>query len=236
MRLDWNTDVRDGITLVEVVVANDGDRHRRVRVETAVDGPVWQPRRQGVPESGWDAAAYTGIVAPGGVRPLGFATPAATGDPPVRIADTEVVDGPDRDQTATDVLVALGDPRPPRDAVVPPDDGTVEPPDSRGTPGDAAVGQGPADKRAGGGGGGGPAEPDGTTARGRTRHDPVPEPVADWLAAVARRTTDDGPAPADEPALDAVARRVRDLGGRPDRADPARPAGTRAVRQGGDRA
>jgi hypothetical protein len=71
---------RAGVTAVHVVVENHSSERRRVRLAVACDAAVWPPRRRGVPEAGWDADGVTLTVAAGGVRGVGFATPAADVD------------------------------------------------------------------------------------------------------------------------------------------------------------
>ena len=138
--LDWRVDSRDGVTLVELTVTNPTDAARRVRIANRLDGTVWPPRRQGVPEAGWDDGGFEGVVAPGGRRALGYATPASAADPPVEIVWTERAgefeSTRDRDfERATEsnstidatpegVVRALGDARPPADAVPRPDVGS----------------------------------------------------------------------------------------------------------------
>ena len=70
------TSRRAGVTFAHVVVENPSSERRRVRLAVACDGAVWPPRRRGVPEAGWDADGVTVTVAAGGVRGVGFATPA----------------------------------------------------------------------------------------------------------------------------------------------------------------
>lgn len=116
-RLECAQETADGVTLVEVHLASDV--RERVTLEPTHEGPCWPPRRHGVPETGWSAEGWTGVVPADEPRALGYATPADPADPPVRIADSEPA--PDESEPATprDVLRALGDPRPPRDAVEP---------------------------------------------------------------------------------------------------------------------
>lgn len=130
------------LTLVELLVTN-GHSPTRVRIENRLDGPVWPPRRRGVPASGWDADGVTCTVAAEETRGLGYASPAPAVEPPAEIVRTEpvlpddgrtdrpayvpaAVDGrdlpeigdvPDVQPTPDGVVRALGDPRPPRDAV-----------------------------------------------------------------------------------------------------------------------
>lgn len=105
------------VTLVDVVVENDGRRPRRVRVTSELDGPVWPPRREGVPEAGWDGGEFSTRLDPGERRSLGFASPADPVDPPVSVdADAPTTDGGSA-VTPGALVRTLGDPRPPGDAV-----------------------------------------------------------------------------------------------------------------------
>lgn len=137
--LEWT--VREaGATLVELLVTNDGPA-ARVHVANRLDGPVWPPRRRGVPAAGWDDDGVTCTLTAGETRGLGYATPAPPAEPPVEIVRTGPVgpdehglqstvegpaggDGPgvpdDLSNVAASpagVVRSLGDPRPPRDAV-----------------------------------------------------------------------------------------------------------------------
>ena len=121
----------NGVTLVTGRVENTGDA-RRVRLTSRLDGPLWPPRRQGVPADGWDDDGFECVLAAEEVRPLGAASPAPPADPPLTVAETEPVDADDDgvepraavptvDATADGVVRTLGVPRPPRDAVPTPD-------------------------------------------------------------------------------------------------------------------
>ncbi|RXK50598.1 DUF7857 domain-containing protein [Halorientalis pallida] len=129
----------NGVTLVTGRVENSGDA-RRVRLTSRLDGPLYPPRRQGVPAEGWDEDGLECVLAAEEVRPLGFASPAPPTDPPLAVAETEPVDPDDGgveprvavptvESTADGVVRALGAPRPPRDAVPTPASGTS--PESR---------------------------------------------------------------------------------------------------------
>jgi hypothetical protein len=167
----WATIRTGGTTLVSVVLWSE--RPRTVRVRPTVDGPVWPPRRRGVPSEGWTDGEFTGTV--DGRLAVGFATHASAGvpassntsdlsdeedevcrgeerdgdthrgsadpeldadanadvDAPVEVtwlgpaeldgpADPALdVDVPRVEATVPGVRRALGDPRPPRDAVPP---------------------------------------------------------------------------------------------------------------------
>lgn len=137
-----------GVTLVELVVSTDGPPVR-VRIEDRLGGPVWPPRRHGVPEAGWEGGAVECTLDAGETRGLGYATPARPADPPAELVAAEAV--PDQDggfepraevpaveATAAGVIRALGDPRPPRDAVPEP-----APAESRARDGEAPAGADP---------------------------------------------------------------------------------------------
>jgi len=116
--LDWHVTEEGGVTLVSLVV--ESETAERVRVTNCLDGPVWPPRRQGVPEEGWDEEGYEGTVEAGGRLLLGYASPADPAEPPARVTSL----GPAEDvaaATAREVVRTLGDPTPPRDAVSPGD-------------------------------------------------------------------------------------------------------------------
>lgn len=109
----------DGVTLVTVQL-RDVAVPTRVTVRNRLDGPVWPPRREGLPEAGWTDDGFAGVVGPGS-HALGYATPAAPDDPPAELADA--VAAPDaqpvdeRTERPADLVRELGDPSPPGDAV-----------------------------------------------------------------------------------------------------------------------
>jgi len=119
-----------GVTLVTCRLTSDATS--RVTVEPTHDDPVWPPRRQGVPEQGWEDDRWIGLVPADGVRALGYATPADPDGAPARIAATEPP-ADDEAVTARDVIRSLGDPAPTRDAVPPTDAETRSDPDEAGT-------------------------------------------------------------------------------------------------------
>lgn len=150
--LDWETTAAGDATLV--TVALESDDSTRVRVANCLDGPVWPPRRQGVPAAGWDEDGFAGVV--DGRRVLGYACPADPADPPVRIVEERPPDDADGGLSPRDLVRQLGDPAPPTDAVGPPADpsdagsepskapGADRPPGASGTPRGAASGIPPA--------------------------------------------------------------------------------------------
>lgn len=115
--LECTQESLDGVTLVECRLESEAPE--RVTLEATHEGPIWPPRRQGVPEAGWDEDGWTGVVSPEGPLALGYATPAEPAPPAMELAASEPA--PDEAETPGPraVLRALGDPRPPRDAVEP---------------------------------------------------------------------------------------------------------------------
>jgi len=154
--LACTTTQQQGITLVTGRIENP-DRPRRVCVENRLDGPVWPPRRRGVPAAGWTAEGFECVLAAGETRAVGYASPAPPTDPPLAVAETEPVDAeagdaafeprtavPSVENTPAGVVRALGSPRPPRDAVPVPD-ADSEGADAGGTAETAATVDGDAD-------------------------------------------------------------------------------------------
>ena len=112
--LDWHVTSQGGVTLVRLLVTSEASE--RVRVTNCLDGPVWPPRRQGIPEEGWDEDGYEGSVDADERLVLGYACPAEPSEPPARLTSLGA-DDTDGAVTARDVVRTLGDPSPPRDAV-----------------------------------------------------------------------------------------------------------------------
>jgi hypothetical protein len=123
-RLDWHVTSEEGVTLVHLLVTSEGTE--RIRVENCLDGRVWPPRSQGVPEEGWADEGFEGVVDVDDRLVLGYASPADPTEPPARIESIEPVDGSESGKpvSARDVVRTLGDPTPPRDAV--PRDGDAD--------------------------------------------------------------------------------------------------------------
>ena len=125
------------MTLVELHLTSDAAED--VVLEPTHDGPVWPPRRQGVPEAGWEDDGWTGTVAPDDPVALGYATPATVEDPPVSVVEAEPADHEtSADPTPRELVRTLGDARPPRDALPALDD----PADEVSPTSDPAAGEG----------------------------------------------------------------------------------------------
>jgi len=109
---------REGVSFVRATVENPAPIDRRVRVENRLDSAVLPPRRDGVPEEGWDEDGFVGTVPAGGARTLGYACEAPPTHPPVAVSGRGRVDDADEsDPSAADVVRKLGRAAPPGDAV-----------------------------------------------------------------------------------------------------------------------
>lgn len=107
MDLTWTVERDGGVSLVRCRVHNDSAVRQRVRIESRLDGPVFPPRRSGIPEAGWDASGVTLRLEPDGRRAIGFAVPAPkdapqtlSADPPVEVVDATAVESAAADPTA----------------------------------------------------------------------------------------------------------------------------------------
>ncbi|WP_115863249.1 DUF7857 domain-containing protein [Halorussus litoreus] len=197
VNLDWRVESRAGVSLVTLVVENPTPTPRRVRVANRLDGPIRPPRREGVPEAGWDDGGFEGVVAAGATRALGYACPAPPAEPPAELVWTERAGETERagktedrdggpvasEATPEGVVRALGTARPPADAV----------PASLPEPRSASA---------------------------------IPDAVASWLTAVEERAADDDGdgdelTADDSAALDAVAHRIEALRSRESEPSPA---------------
>ncbi|SFS39660.1 DUF7857 domain-containing protein [Halostagnicola kamekurae] len=78
-----STERRDGVTFVSAILTNDRTTPQRVRLESTLE-PVWPPRRNGVVVPEWDGERWQGRLEPDSRRGIGFASPAATTDEPLR--------------------------------------------------------------------------------------------------------------------------------------------------------
>jgi hypothetical protein len=117
VRLECTHESLDGVTLVECRLASEVPE--QVTLETTHEGPVWPPRRQGVPEAGWAGSEWSGLVPADRPLALGYATPVEPDERPMRVVASEPASDAPASPGPRDVLRALGDPRPPRDAVEP---------------------------------------------------------------------------------------------------------------------
>jgi len=214
---DCTASHHDGVTLVTVQL-RDIDVPTRVHIENRLDGPLWPPRREGIPEPGWTDAGFAGVVGPGD-ETLGYATPAEPDGQPAELVDAERVPdaGPVGELTAdaASVVRQLGDPSPPADAVpsggteptVPPADGPPTVPDDPALEPASGTAVGRAER---------PDQPDaaGDTARDATADDTFQRPpaVGPWLDEMARRVGHAEALGAVE-TLPAATEAVRDAGG-----------------------
>ncbi|MDS0260342.1 hypothetical protein NDI56_13140 [Haloarcula sp. S1CR25-12] len=112
---DCTTSHHDGVTLVAAYL-RDIEVPTRVAVRNRLDGPVWPPRSEGLPEAGWTETGFSGVVGSGSTA-LGYATPAPPAEPPAELVDAVTVPDAERTETPADVVRELGDPSPPSDAI-----------------------------------------------------------------------------------------------------------------------
>ncbi|WP_340098588.1 hypothetical protein [Salinibaculum salinum] len=112
--LTCDTTAAGAATLVSLTLSSAEPIH--VRVENCLDGPVWPPRKQGVPAAGWDEEGFSGVV--DGRLALGYACPADPADQPAHIVE-ERPPADEAEPTARSLVRELGDASPPRDAVGP---------------------------------------------------------------------------------------------------------------------
>jgi len=180
--LSCETTTDGGVTLVTLQLESEQATH--VRVEHRLDGPLWPPRRRGVPAAGWDDEGFEGVV--DGRVALGYATPADPddADPPARIVAERPPDD-DADVSPETLIREYGSGTPPRDAVSP--DGPVAAGDDPGVPDDPLDGREEA--------------PDGP-----------PASVTGWLDGVENRL-EDAEALASATSLEDATAAVADVGG-----------------------
>ncbi|MFC7018490.1 MULTISPECIES: hypothetical protein [Haloarcula] len=110
---------REGVTLVTAALT-DVAVPTRVTLANRLDGPVWPPRREGLPACGWTDTGFEAVVGPGR-HAFGYASPAPPADPAVELVEARPAPDaePTRDvaQTPEAVCRDLGDPSPPADAL-----------------------------------------------------------------------------------------------------------------------
>jgi hypothetical protein len=111
--LDWELTRSGEVTLVELTVNSEFDQHVRIESELT---PVWPPRRQSVPHTGWNGDTFEGNVSQDETLVCGYASPAEPVEPPAAIAATE---SPDEETSVCprDIVQTLGEPSPPRDTL-----------------------------------------------------------------------------------------------------------------------
>jgi hypothetical protein len=115
--VDWTVDERGGVSLVQVRLENCTETRRRVRVSNRIAGELLPPRRDGVPEAGWDDDGYEGTLAAGESLPLGYACLGDPIRPPIEVSDEGRADDPEAEQSVDAVVRELGSSAPPAAAV-----------------------------------------------------------------------------------------------------------------------
>lgn len=111
--LDWECTRSGEVTLVELTVDSEFDQHVRIESELT---PVWPPRRQGVPQTGWTGNTFDGHVSRDETLVFGYASPAEPVEPPAAIVATE---SPAKETSVglREIVHTLGEPSPPRDTL-----------------------------------------------------------------------------------------------------------------------
>lgn len=189
---DCSASHHDGVTLVTVYLRGL-DTATRVTVRNCLDGPVWPPRSEGLPEAGWSATGFSGVLAPGS-HALGYATPGRPEGTPAELADAVAVPETEpetqRSDRPADVVRELGDPSPPADAVPaagaePSSPDSTPPADAAGPPATPDSERAPPSESAAAEADGAPA--DSVTAAGDDATGLPPE-LGPWLAEMERRT------------------------------------------------
>ncbi|WP_338730089.1 hypothetical protein [Haladaptatus sp. DJG-WS-42] len=118
VELDWTLREARGVCLVELRVENPRKTAVRIRIANELPAPLWPPRCEGLPVTGWDDGGWEGVIPSETVVALGYAAPTAPVEPPVTVAWEERAESPTAEyDSASAVVQALGDASPPRDAV-----------------------------------------------------------------------------------------------------------------------
>ncbi|QZY00611.1 hypothetical protein [Halobaculum rubrum] len=200
--LDSSVTTESGIALVAVHVRNTEPVDRRVAVENRLQGSVLPPRRHGVPEPGWSADGYAGVVDAHDELALGYACRLADGatsgdealsregpdasgtEDPVELV---AVSDPSTDEAdpLNDALAELADHRPPPDALGPVGGQAGGPPESSGAAvdGPSADGAGSDGPASGGANSGGSTSPRSTSDGSDPDPATLPPGVARYLEA-----------------------------------------------------
>ncbi|MFB6111504.1 MAG: hypothetical protein ABEJ35_03100 [Halobacteriaceae archaeon] len=117
MELVCATDESGGVTLVECVLHNNTRTARAVTIENHLEGTVLEPREHGAPAGDWSEGALTVQLSAGDRLGIGYACRAAPREPPAAIVHSEPIDQVPSTRSPSDVMTALGDPRPPENAI-----------------------------------------------------------------------------------------------------------------------
>lgn len=115
VHLDWEQHRHEGVTFVSATVANDRSTPQTVVLESRLDGPTWPSRGDGSALE-WNEDRWIGTVGPGRRRGVGFASPAATAEPPLELVDASRAAECD-ELTLDETLADLEDWKPPREVL-----------------------------------------------------------------------------------------------------------------------
>ncbi|RKD97604.1 DUF7857 domain-containing protein [Halopiger aswanensis] len=110
--IDASSERSDGITRVQIVVANTRETPQRVRLRCRLEGPLWLPQRNGVPDPRWDGDCWSGTIRPNRRRGIGVASPAPPTEPLVEVVSSERCEADAVGPSADITLAELEDWRP----------------------------------------------------------------------------------------------------------------------------
>lgn len=117
VQVETDADRTDGVTTVRVTITNTRSTVQIVRLQSALDGPVWPPRRAGVVDPRWDDDVWESAIRPDRRRGVGFASPAPPTDPPVEILSSQRHESDDPARSGSEILSQLDDWRPTTDVL-----------------------------------------------------------------------------------------------------------------------
>lgn len=121
VELEWRTASRGTVSFVAATLDNrrsqTGVDAHEVHADVRIDGELWPPCVDGHPAPEWDDDALQVTVPVGSTRGIGAAGRGTFGSPPIEIVHVEPAEGGRSTPDSVDVLRALGDPTPPREAI-----------------------------------------------------------------------------------------------------------------------
>lgn len=117
IELDADCERRSGVTYVRARLTNGRGTPQEVRLRPTLDGPVWAPVSGPVVSPEWNDGTWSGVLAPGETRGVGFATPAEPVDDPLEVAAVDRASETDDGSDADRVLTELEASAPPTDAI-----------------------------------------------------------------------------------------------------------------------
>lgn len=121
VELEWRTASRGDVSFVAATLDNrrsqTGVDAHQVHADVRIDGELWPPCVDGHPSPEWDGEALDVTIPVGSTRGIGAAGRGSFGSPPIEVVHVEPAEEERSKPDSVDVLRALGDPSPPREAV-----------------------------------------------------------------------------------------------------------------------